>query len=111
MKTYRIESSAGVQMGEYRGETPEEAIRAMNSDAGEAHLDRNDGLVVVELARSLDDARAVLESEGLEQDDEWYGEDDADEDRLGCTVAEHRDWLCTAPESELRSWARSVANE
>lgn len=39
MKKYRIESAAGVDLGEYEGNSREEAIRAMNEDAGEADLD------------------------------------------------------------------------
>lgn len=49
MKKFQIESEAGVVMGTYEAETAEEAIRAMNNDAGEACLDRDDGLIVKEV--------------------------------------------------------------
>jgi hypothetical protein len=34
MQTFLIESKAGVFLGEYRGETPEEALAAMAADGG-----------------------------------------------------------------------------
>lgn len=49
MNKYRIESNAGVVLGEYEGNTKEEAIRAMNADAGESDLDRDDNLIVIEV--------------------------------------------------------------
>jgi hypothetical protein len=49
MTYYQIVSSQGVDLGTYEGETPEDAIRALNADAGEADRDRNDGLTVVEV--------------------------------------------------------------
>lgn len=46
----------------------------------------------------------------------WIGQEGAvswvglrDPDRLGCSAAEHEEWLATAPENEIRSWAKSVA--
>lgn len=50
MSSYRIVSAAGLDLGTYTAETAEEAIRALNRDAGEADLDRNDGLRVEELS-------------------------------------------------------------
>jgi len=50
MNTYRIESTEGIILGTYEAPTAADAIRAMNADAGEADLDRNDGLIVVQVA-------------------------------------------------------------
>lgn len=52
MSKYRIVSEAGVDMGIWEGDSPEAAIRAMNSEAGEADADRNDGLTVTEIQPS-----------------------------------------------------------
>jgi hypothetical protein len=63
--------------------------------------------------RSLDRARNILASEGV-TDAAGLGEDGmqdglSTEDRLGCSVVEHRTWLRTAPAAELRGWARDWA--
>ena len=39
----------------------------------------------------------------------WLGDVD-DPDRLGCYLDEHIEWLRTADEPELRTWARSVGS-
>jgi len=61
--------------------------------------------------RTLTEAREILRTAGLAEDAEWYGEDDASEDLLGCTLDQHREWLCSAPADDVRSWARSVREE
>ena len=47
LHVYRISSSAGVALGSYRASSELNAIRALNRDAGEQDLDRNDGLIIV----------------------------------------------------------------
>lgn len=50
MKTFRIENTtSGLVMGEYQGETAEEAIKAMLVDAGAADEQPADDLVAVEV--------------------------------------------------------------
>lgn len=61
MTRYRIESEAGIQLGIYDGANPAAAIHAMNADAGESDLDRNDGLIVKALLNvyTKDDMRGI----------------------------------------------------
>lgn len=61
MKNFKIESNAGVELGTYEAETPEAAIRAMNADAGESDLDRDDGLIVREVKAAM--GRPLMGSE------------------------------------------------
>jgi hypothetical protein len=45
MKAYRIESKAGVDMGVFSGETPEDAVRAMIKDGGGEYGSESAGTV------------------------------------------------------------------
>ena len=54
--------------------------------------------------RSLARAQEILRSEGV-RSRVALGEDGIDEERLGCSLAEHREWLRTGPAAELRAWA------
>lgn len=58
------------------------------------------------MGRTLEQAEEIIASEGAAS---WVGLTDVE--RLGCDVAAHHEWLMTAPESEIRSWAQSVAGD
>lgn len=67
MAQWQITSEAGLNMGVFKGETAEDAVRAMNRDAGLSgeELDRNDGLVVQQVFWATDgDGGADIEGCG-----------------------------------------------
>ena len=55
--------------------------------------------------RSLDQAHIILRAAGAS---EWI---EADEDQLGVSHEEQDAWLCSAPATEIRDWAQSVATD
>jgi hypothetical protein len=58
------------------------------------------------MARTIEQAETIITANGAAS---WVGLDS--EDRLGCTRREHEEWLMTAPEAELVSWAKSVSGD
>jgi hypothetical protein len=64
----------------------------------------NQGETTMTNKRSLARAQDILRSTGV-RSRAALGEDGIDEELLGCSLAEHREWLRSAPASELRSWA------
>jgi hypothetical protein len=56
--------------------------------------------------RTLEQAHAILREEGAVS---WIGE--TDPEKLGCYPDEQEKYLTTAPDAELRGWARSVAGD
>lgn len=56
--------------------------------------------------RTLEAAQDILRSEGV-NDASGLGLDHADEDRLGCSLVAHREWMRRTMASELRAWAKS----
>lgn len=86
MNVYRIVSRSGIDLGEYCGNSPEEAVRAMNRDAGystdEAALavtgqaEIMEGLRVTEMERCLYCSSEELFSHddkvpAVDDDEEW----------------------------------------
>jgi len=51
-------------------------------------------------------AEAIIAVEGAMS---WVGL--RDPELLGCSAAQHEEWLATASADEIRDWARSVAQE
>ena len=56
--------------------------------------------------RLISSAESIITAEGAAS---WVGL--RDPERLGCSVAEHEEWLATASPDEIRAWARSVVPE
>jgi hypothetical protein len=57
------------------------------------------------MARSLSDARRIIEAVGCSDPVAWGADVPYAEDRLGCSLGEHRVWLRTESADGLRCWA------